>query len=73
MPAPKTRKEEALDDLTELLDYYNLETKGETLAARLGLMMGWMSRLASQDWIVRQELDARLAQARKKYSSSKDT
>ncbi len=73
MNSKKTRQQEALDDINELLGYLAKETKGETLAAQLGFMMGWMSRVASQDWIVNEELDTRLKQARRLYSSSKDT
>lgn len=73
MNGNKTRQQQKLDDINELLGYILKETKGETVAAQLGYMMGWMSRVASQDSIVGQELDARLKQARRKYSSSKDT
>lgn len=73
MTAPKTRKQETFDDLNELLGYYARDTKGETMAAQIGLMMGWLSRLATQDWIVKEELEARLKEARKQHSSSKDT
>jgi hypothetical protein len=73
MIQPKSRQQQALDDINELLGYLAKETKGETLAAQIGFMMGWMSRIATQDWIVSEELDTRLKQARRLYSSSKDT
>jgi hypothetical protein len=73
MTVPKNRKQEALEDLNELLGYLAKETKGETMAAQIGLMMGWLSRLATQDWMVKEELAARLKQARQRHSSSKDT
>jgi hypothetical protein len=73
MIEPKSRQQQALDNINELLGYLAKETKGETLAAQLGFMMGWMSRIASQDSIVGQELNARLKIARRKHSSSKDT
>lgn len=73
MVSPKTRIQEKLEDLNELLDHYVYPTKGETLAAQKGLMLGWLSRLASTDFIVAQELEARLYSARQKNSSSKDT
>jgi hypothetical protein len=73
MVSPKTRIQEKLDDLNELLNCYVYPTKGETLAAQKGLMLGWLSRLASTDYIVAQELEARLHSARQKNSSSKDT
>lgn len=73
MSAPKTRQQKAFDDINELLGYYARETKGETLASQLGLLMGWMSRIAATDWTVHQELEHRLDEARRKHSSSKDT
>ncbi len=72
MSGPKNRREKAFDDINELLGYYAYETKGETLAAQLGLLMGWMSRLASTDLTVNQELEARLDKARGENLSLKD-
>lgn len=72
MSAKKTRQEEAFDNINELLGYYARESKSETLASQLGLLMGWMSRLAATDWTVHQELDARLKDARKKHSALED-
>lgn len=69
----KTRQQEALDDVNELLGYYAKETKGETLASQVGLLMGWMARIAATDWIVRQELDQRLDKARQTNSSLRGT
>lgn len=69
----KTRKDTALDDIHQLLGYYSKDSKGETLSVQVGLLMGWMSRLAATDWLVREELSARLEDAKKKYSSLKDT
>lgn len=73
MNSKKTRQQQALDDINELLGYLARETKGETMASQIGLLMGWMSRVAAEDWIVRQELDVRLEQARQKNSFSRDT
>lgn len=73
MSQTKTRQQRAFDDINELLGYYAKETKGETMAAQLGLLMGWMARIAATDWIVHEELDARLEEARRKNSSSGDT
>lgn len=64
MSKPKTRAQEKLDDLNELLNYYVYSTKTETLCAQKGLMLGWLSRLAATDWIVSEELDRRLEKAR---------
>lgn len=71
MSAKKTRQELAFDDLNELLGYYALDSKNETLASQLGLLMGWMSRLAATDWTVHQELESRLNHARQKHLVSK--
>jgi hypothetical protein len=73
MSGKKTRIQEKVDDLNELLNCYVYPTKGETLAAQKGLMLGWLARLASTDHIVSQELEARLYLAKQKNSSSKDT
>lgn len=64
MSKKKTRQEEKLDDLNELLDYYAYPTKGETLASQKGLMLGWLARLAATDYSIAHELDARLKIAR---------
>lgn len=73
MTNKKTQKERALKDINELLGYYAQDTKTKTLSAQLGFMMGWLSRLAAEDWIIRNELENRLEDAKKKYSSSEDT
>lgn len=73
MAQPKTHAQEKLDNLSELLNYYMYPTKTETLCAQKGLLLGWMARLAATDWIVAQELEARLQIARQKHLSSKDT
>jgi hypothetical protein len=73
MSNQKTRIQHKADDLFELLNYYEYPTKGETLCAQKGLLIGWMARLASTDYIVAQELEARLNKARQQNSSSKDT
>lgn len=73
MSKPKTKQQQAFDDINELLGYYEKETKGEIMASQIGYMMGWLSKLASTDYIIAQDLKARLHLARQKYSSSKDT
>jgi hypothetical protein len=73
MSIQKTRQQQKADELFELLNYYTYPTKGETLAAQKGLMVGWLSRLATTDWTVAQELEARLDRAKQQNSSSKDT
>lgn len=73
MSNQKTRKQQKADDLFELLNYYEYPTKGETLCAQKGLLLGWLARLAATDWTVAQELKFRLERARQQNSSSKDT
>jgi hypothetical protein len=73
MSKPKTRIQEKVDDLNELLNCYVYPTKGETLAAQKGLMLGWLARLASTDHIVAQELEARLYLAKQQRLSSKNS
>ena len=73
MSKPKTRIQEKADDLFELLNYYEYPTKGETLCAHKGLLLGWLARLATTDSLVAQELKVRLYRARQQNSSSKDT
>jgi hypothetical protein len=71
MSKPKTRAQEKLDDFNELLDHYVYSTKGETLTAQKGLMLGWLARIAATDYDVSQELEARLNLARQQSPSSK--
>ena len=70
MSKPKTHTQQKLDDLTELLNYYAYPTKGETLCAQKGLLMGWVARLASTDYIVAQELENRLEIVRQKHKNT---
>ena len=71
MNVSKTRKQQALDDIHRLIGYQARKTKGETMAAQIGYLMGWLSKIAAEDYIVRQELDARLRQAEYLESESK--
>lgn len=66
--AHKSRYQEKLDDIEELLSQYNkqYQTKGEILAAQRGLLTGWLARIASTDWVVSEELDARIKKSKKK-------
>ena len=65
MSNQKTRAQQKADDLFELLNYYEYPTKGETLCAQKGLLLGWMARLAATDWMVSEELERRLEKARR--------
>jgi hypothetical protein len=70
MSKKQTRQEEKLDELNELLSYYDYPTKGETLCSHKGLMLGWLSRLAATDYIVAQELENRLEIVRQKHKNT---
>jgi hypothetical protein len=71
MSHAKTNTEKKLDEINELLNYYDYPTKGEILAAQRGLLSGWLARIAATDYIVANELEERLHLARQKHSSSK--
>lgn len=66
MSHAKTLTEHKLDEINELLSYYDYPTKGENLAAQRGLLSGWLARIAATDYIVAQELEERLYLAKKK-------
>ena len=68
-----TRQQQIFNDLNELLGYYAKSTKSETMAAQIGLLMGWLSRIASIDYSVQQELTARLKKIKNQNSSLEDT
>ena len=59
---PKTYQQQMIDEIDLLLDSYQLETKEKTLIYQRGLLTGWLAKIASTDFIVRQELEARLEQ-----------
>lgn len=59
---PKTHQQQMIDKLDLLLDSYQLETKEKTLIYQRGLLTGWLAKIASTDYIVRQELEGRLEQ-----------
>ena len=51
-----------IDEINLLLDSYQRGTKEKTLIYQRGLLTGWLAKIASTDYIVRQELEARLEQ-----------
>ena len=59
---PKTHQQQMIDEINLLLDSYQLGTKEKTLIYQRGLLTGWLAKIASTDYIVRQELEARLEQ-----------
>ena len=59
---PKTHQQQMIDEINLLLDSYQFDTKEKTLIYQRGLLTGWLAKIASTDYIVRQELEARLEQ-----------
>jgi len=59
---PKTHQQQMIDEINLLLDSYQRGTKEKTLIYQRGLLTGWLAKIASTDYIVRQELEARLEQ-----------
>ena len=57
---PKTHQQQLVDEINQLLDSYKFSTKEKTLIYQRGLLTGWLARIASTDFIVRNELEARL-------------
>ncbi len=49
-----------IDEINLLLDSFRLDTKEDTLIYQRGYLTGWLAKIASTDFIVRQELEARL-------------
>ena len=66
MSQHKTHVEQIQEELDELLDLYDKGNKLETLTYQRGLLSGWLSRIASTDNIVHQEIKNRLYQAKRK-------
>lgn len=59
---PKNHQQQMIDEINVLLDSYRFDTKEKTLIYQRGLLTGWLAKIASTDYIVRQELEARLEQ-----------
>ena len=65
---PKTHLEEIQKELDELLELCYKGEKMETLIYQRGLLSGWLARIASTDYIVRNEIKERLYNAKRKTS-----
>ncbi len=65
---PKTHLEEIQKELDELLELCYKGEKMETLIYQRGLLSGWLARIASTDYIVRNEIKDRLYNAKRKTS-----
>lgn len=57
---PKTRQEQIIIEINQLLDSHQFDTKEKTLIYQRGLLTGWLARIATTDYIVKKELEARL-------------
>lgn len=66
---PKTHLEEIQKELDELLELCYKGEKMETLIYQRGLLSGWLARIASTDYIVRNEIKERLYNAKRKTPS----
>jgi hypothetical protein len=65
---PKTHLEEIQIELDEFLELCYKGEKMETLIYQRGLLSGWLARIASTDYIVRNEIKERLYNAKRKIS-----
>lgn len=63
---PKTLYQEMLEAINEIVDEQASETKTLSLVKQRGYLTGWLARLASQDWMIQQEVIARREQAKRK-------
>lgn len=63
---PKTRYQEMLEAITEIINDQSGDTKTLTLVKQRGYLTGWLARLASQDWLTQQEVLARREQIRRR-------
>jgi hypothetical protein len=62
----KTHLEEIEAELEELLKLSAKDNKLETLIYQRGLLTGWLARLATTDYSIRQEIRDRLNFAKRK-------
>lgn len=65
---PKTHLEEIQKEIDELLELCYKGDKMESLIYQRGLLSGWLARIASTDYIVRNEIKDRLYNAKRKTS-----
>jgi hypothetical protein len=63
---PKTHLEEIQQEIDELLELCYKGDKMESLIYQRGLLSGWLARIASTDYIVRNEIKDRLYNAKRK-------
>lgn len=56
----KSNFEQVVDELNQILDSMNQNSKTETLAFQRGYLTGWLARLAATDSMVRLEIREKL-------------
>ena len=66
MHHPENRFEQMKALIEELLQYYIKDTDGSTLAAQRGLLTGILARVASTDWELAKEIEARIEREKQK-------
>ena len=66
---PENLQEKMVESINEIMDDLATNQKNLTLAKQRGYLTGWLARLASQDWVIRQEVETRLQQVRRKKNS----
>lgn len=63
---PENLHSKMVESINEILDSIATDQKNITLAKQRGYLTGWLARLASQDWMIRQEIEAKLNLVRNK-------
>lgn len=63
---PENLQHKMVESINEILDGITTDQKNITLAKQRGYLTGWLARLASQDWVIRQEVESRLDQIKNK-------
>lgn len=62
----KNHKDEMIKAIDEIVENLHGDSKTTTLCKQRGYLTGLLAVLASKDWLVRQEIEERLRQAREK-------
>ncbi len=66
---PKSHYQEMLDAINEIVNDQTGDTKTLSLVKQRGYLTGWLARLASQDWLIQQEVMARREQINRRKDS----
>lgn len=62
----KNLREKMIQSINEIMDSIESDSKTETLAKQRGYLTGWLARLATQDHLIQQEVEAKLIQSKEK-------